>query len=175
MAHLRRFFRATVRDITAAYEDLAIACVIDDIQPSICDQMRREIDQGADDFDPSIDQASGYDILVGVSVPPPTISPTTPPPVVDTPRRLLTPNNRALAVLQSEPFVPPQCHMPLARGAVSSASITSTELQSFVETLPLDQLMCHTPRFCTIMVNRCSGRDIGCRTQRSSGGSPERR
>ena len=112
MAHLRRFFHAAVRDITAAYENFAIARVIDDIKPSICDQMRRENAQGADDFDPSMDQASGYDILVGESVPPATISPTTPPPVMDTPRRLLTPNNRALAVLQSGPFVPPQCHMP---------------------------------------------------------------
>ena len=42
--------------------------------------------------------------------------------------------------------MPPQCHMPLARGAVSSASIASTELQSFVETLPMDQLVCHTHR-----------------------------
>ena len=116
MAHLRHFFRAAVRDITATYEDLTIARVIDDIKPSICDQMRREIAQDADDFDPSMDQASGYNIPVGESVPPPTISPTTPPPVVDTPRRLLTPNNRALAVLQSGLFVPPQCHMPLARG-----------------------------------------------------------
>ena len=36
--------------------------------------------------------------------------------------------------------------MPLARGAVSSASIASTDLQAFVEPLPLDQLICHTPR-----------------------------
>ena len=92
MARLRRFFRAAVRDITTAHEDLAIARVIDDIKPSICDQMRREFAQGADAFDPSIDQASGYDIPVGESVPPPTISPTTTPPIVDTPRRLLTPN-----------------------------------------------------------------------------------
>ena len=81
MAHLRRFFRAAVRDITAAYEDLAIARVVDDIKPSICDQMRREIAQGAEDFDPSIDQTSGYDIPVGESVPPPTNSATTLPPV----------------------------------------------------------------------------------------------
>ena len=146
MAHLRRFFCAAVRDITAAYEDLAIARVVDDIKPSICDQMRREIVQSAKNFDPSIDQASGYDIPVGESVPPPTNSATTPPPVVDTPRRLLTPNNRALAVLQSGPFVPPQCHIPLARGAVSSGSIASTELQSIIETLPMDQLLCHTPQ-----------------------------
>ena len=101
MAHLRRFFRAAVRDITTAYEDLAFTRVVADIKPSICDQIRREISQAAEDFDPSIDQASVYDILVGESVPPPTNSATTPPPVVETTRRLLTPNNRALAVLQS--------------------------------------------------------------------------
>ena len=118
MAHLRRFFRAAVRNITAAYEDLAITRVVEDIQPFICDQMRREIAQGADDYDPSADQASGYDIPVGESAPPPTISTATPPPVVDTPRRSITPNNRALAVLQSGLLVPPQCHMPLSRGGL---------------------------------------------------------
>ena len=128
-AQLRRFFRAAVRDITTAYEDLAFTRVVADIKPSICDQMRREIAQTAEEFDPSIDQAPGYDIPVGESVPPPTNSATTPSPVVETTRRLLTPNNRALAVLQSGAFVPPQCHMPLSRGAVSSASIASTELQ----------------------------------------------
>ena len=50
-------------------------------------------------------------------MPPPTNYATTPPPVVETTRRLLTPNNRALAVLQS-----------------------------IIETLPMDQLLCHTPR-----------------------------
>ena len=35
--------------------------------------------------------------------------------------------------------------MPLARGAVSGSSIASLELQEFVEPLPLDQLICHTP------------------------------
>ena len=172
MAHLRRFFRAAVRNIIAVYEDLAIARVVEDIQPSICDQMRREIAQGADDFDPSTDQAPGYDIPVGESAPPPTISTATPPSVVDTPRRSITPNNRALAVLQSGPLVPPQCHMPLARGAVSSALIASTELQSFVEPLPLDQLMCHTPRS---VQSWPTAADISCCTQRFSGGSPERR
>ena len=63
MAHLRRFFRAAVRDLTAAYEGLAIARADEDIQPSICDQMRLEIAQGADDFDPLTNQASGYEIL----------------------------------------------------------------------------------------------------------------
>ena len=75
-AHLRRFFHAAVRDITTTYEDLAFTRVVDDIKPSICDHMRREIAQAAEDFDRSIDQASGYDIPVGESVPPPTNSAT---------------------------------------------------------------------------------------------------
>ena len=41
MAHLRRFFRAAVRDLTAAYEGRAIACADEDPQPSICDRMRQ--------------------------------------------------------------------------------------------------------------------------------------
>ena len=146
MAHLRRFFRAAIRSLTSAYEDLAIPHVVDDIRPSICDQMRREIAQNADEFDHLTDQASGHDIPVGEAATPPISSTTTPPPVVETQRRSITPNNRSLAVLESGQLVPPQCHMPLARGAVSSASIASTDLQSFVEPLPLDQLLCHTPR-----------------------------
>ena len=68
----------------------------------------------------------------------------TPPPVVETPRRSITPNNRSLAVLESGHLVATQCHVPLARGAVSGSSIASLELQEFVELLPLDQLICHT-------------------------------
>ena len=60
-------------------------------------------------------------------------------------RQSITPNNRSLAVMESGQLVAPQCHLPLARGAVSSSSIASMELQTFVEPLPLDQLLCHTP------------------------------
>ena len=48
-------------------------------------------------------------------------------------------------MLESGQLVAPQCHLPLARGAVSSVSIASFELQTFVEPLPHDQLICHTP------------------------------
>ena len=75
----------------------------------------------------------------------PVLSAPTPPPVVETPRWSITPNNHSLAVLESSQLVGPQCHLPLARGAVSSSSIASLELQTFVEPLLLDQLICHTP------------------------------
>ena len=131
MAHLRLFFHAAVRCLTSAYENIATAQVLDSIGPSLCDRMRQEIADNTEEFDPSEDQASGYDTQVR--------STPTPPPVVETPRRSITPNNRSLAVMA------PQCHLPLARGAVSSSSIASMELQTFVEPLPLDQLLCHTP------------------------------
>ena len=64
-----------------------------------------------------------YDIPVVVeSLLPLIISSVTPPPVVGTPLRSVTPNNGALTYLQSGPFDQPQCYLPLARGAVSSAS-----------------------------------------------------
>ena len=60
-----------------------------------------------------------------------------------TPLRSVTPNNRSLTYLQSGPFDQPQCYLPLARGAVSSVSPTSSDLLSYVEPLPLDQLVFH--------------------------------
>ena len=145
MAHLRRFFHASVRRLTAAYENIAAAQVLDDIGPSICDRMRQEIADKTEEFDPSEDQASGYDTQVRESTTKHVCSAPTPPPVVETPRRSLTPNNHSLAVMESGQLVTPQCHLPLARGAVSSSSIASLELQTFVEPLPLDQLLCYAP------------------------------
>ena len=69
-------------------------------------------------------------------------STTPPPPVVDTPVRSLTPNNRSL-FLQSGPVEQPQLHVPQSRGAVSSVSIASTDLLLYVEPLPLDQFLYH--------------------------------
>ena len=106
---------------------------------------RQEIADNTEEFDPSKDQASGFDTPVGEATTQLVRSAPTPPPVVEIPRRSITPNNRSLAVLESGQLVAPQCHLPLARGAVSSASIASLELQTFVEPLPLDQLICHTP------------------------------
>ena len=39
----------------------------------------------------------------------------------------------------------PHCHVPLARGAVTNTSISSYDLQTFIEPLPLDQLLCYSP------------------------------
>ena len=78
---------------------------------------------------------------------------TTPSPVVETPRRSSTPNTCSLAVMESSQLVAPQYHLPLARGAVASTSIASFDLQTFVEPLPLEQLLFYTPAPC-----RCSVR-----------------
>ena len=138
MAHLRRFFRASVRCLTSAYENLATTQALDSIQPSICDRMRQDIGENTEEFDPAVDQASGIDTPVRENTSQPVLSAPTPPPVVETPRRSITPNNRSLAALESGQLVAPQCHLPLARGAVSSSLIASLELQTFVEPLPLN-------------------------------------
>ena len=82
MAHLCRFFNASVRRLTAAYENIAVAQALNDIHPSICDQMRQEIDNMKEEVDPSEDQAAGGDTRSRG----PTSSDErpTPPPVVDT-------------------------------------------------------------------------------------------
>ena len=128
-----------------AYEKIAAAQALDDIRPSICDQMRQEIDNMTEDVDPSEDQASGGDTRSRGPTSADLRPAPTPPPVVETPRRSLTPNNRSLAVMESSQLVAPQCHLPLARGAVASSSIASFDLQTFVEPLPLDQLLCYAP------------------------------
>ena len=61
MAHLRRFYRASVRCLTSAYENLATTQALDSIQPSICDRMRQDIGENTEEFDPAVDQASGID------------------------------------------------------------------------------------------------------------------
>ena len=101
MAHLHRFFRAAVRSLTSAYDDLSITQVVDDVRPSICDQMRREIANNTEEFDPSTDQASGFDIPVREAATPLVRPTATPPPVMETPRWSITLNNRSLAVLES--------------------------------------------------------------------------
>ena len=125
---------------------MAVTQALSDIQPSICDQMWEDVASSTEEkFDPTIDQASGTDAPVQEITDQHIRSETTPPPVVETPRRSITPNNRSLAVLESGQLVAPQCYVRLARGAVSGASIASLELQGLVEPLPLDQLICHTP------------------------------
>ena len=139
-AHIRRFFNSSVRRLTTAYEQIAADQAFHDIRPSICDQMRHDITNIKEEIDQPLDQASGGD---------PPISDvhlaTTTSPVMETPRRSSTPNNRSLAVMESSQLEAPHCHLPLARGAVTSTSIASFDLQTFIEPLPLDQLLCYSP------------------------------
>ena len=142
----QKIFWASVRCLASAYGDVAVTRALGDIQPSICDRRRKDIASNTEEeFDPAIDQASGTDAPVRENSTQHIRSEPTPPPVVETPRRTITTNNRSLAVLESGQLVAPQCHVPLARGTVSGSSIASPELQEFVELLPLDQLICHTP------------------------------
>ena len=80
------------------------------------------------------------------SLSPLIISSASPWPVVDIQTMSITPNNHSLTYLQTGPFDPPHCHVPLARGAVSSVSLASTDLLYYIEPLPLDQLVCHSAR-----------------------------
>ena len=151
MAKLRRFFRAAVRDLASAYENRAAAHVEADPQPSICDQMRWDITHNSQEYTRTTDIDPASDIPVVESLLPLILSSATPPPVMDTPFRSVTPNNRSLTYLQSGPFDPPQSYVPLARAAVSSVSLASTDLFYYVEPLPLDQLVCP---YCTVMAGR---------------------
>ena len=89
-----------------------------------------------------VDQAGEIPVM---SMPPPlTFTSSTPtPPVVQTPVRSLTPNNRSLSFLQTAPGDDVQVHNPQHRGAVASISIASTDLLLHVEPLPMDQLILH--------------------------------
>ena len=108
-----------------------------DTQPSICAQMRRDMSQESHGDIASSYLDADYDIPVVESFSPLIISSAIPPPVVGTLLRSVTPSNRSLIYLQSGPFDQPQCYWPLAR-------VSSSDLLSYVEPLPLDQLVFHS-------------------------------
>ena len=142
--NLRKFFHAAVREIVQSYSDYT-GPQLDPVGAySICDQMRRDIDdspQGSSRTSP-VDPV--VDIPVVESLSPLILSSATPPlPVIDSPVRPLTPNNRSLSYLQTGPVVHAHVHVPHSRGAVSSVSIASTDLLCYVEPLPLDQFILH--------------------------------
>ena len=122
LAPVRKFFRAAIRNLTSIYENRVYA------QSDIASAY---LDQGYE-----IPEVESLSLLI--------ISSATPPPVVSTQMRSVTPNNWSLTYLQSGPFDQPQCYLPLARGAVSSVSLASSDLLSHVEPLPLDQLVFHS-------------------------------
>ena len=143
LAPLRRLFRTAVRSLVEAYEDLASSRVTPVTSPSICDQMCQDIALYTPDSINSPVADPVVDIPVVESLFPLIISSALPWPVEETSTRSITPNNRSLTYLQTGPFDPPHCHVPLTRGAVSSVYIASTDLLYYVEPLPLDHLVCH--------------------------------
>ena len=111
LAPLQKFFRAAVRNLTSVYENRVYAQSEEDTQPSICSQMRRDMSQESHGDIASAYLDQGCEIVIVMeSLSPVIISSATPPPVVGTPLRSVTPNN------QSGPFDRPQCYLPLARG-----------------------------------------------------------
>ena len=111
LAPLRRCFRAAVRSLVVAYEDLASSRVTPVTSPSICEQMRLDIAAS-----PAECIHSPVADPVVESLSPLIISSASPWPIEETPTRSITPNNRSLTYLQTGPFDPPHCHVPLARG-----------------------------------------------------------
>ena len=59
-AHIRCFFHASIRHLTATYQRIAAEQALNDIRPSVCDQMRQEMATIKEEFDPLLDEASGY-------------------------------------------------------------------------------------------------------------------
>ena len=173
-AHIRRFSRASIRRLTTTYQRIAAEQAFNDIRPSICDRMRQDMTAIKEEFDPLWDEASGHTqgMVQHIStrqspvVDPPRRSSTNdttmespvvdPPrrsstidtpmesPVVETPRRSSTSNNRSLAVMEASTLEAPHCHIPIARGAVNFTSIASLDLQTCIDPLPLDQLLCYS-------------------------------
>ena len=155
-AHIRRFFHASIQRLTATYQRIAAEQAFNEIRPSVCDQMRQDMAAMKEECDPLRDEASGdtQTMVTDISskqspvVDPPrrssTIDTTTESPVVETPRQSSTNNNRSLAVMEASTLEAPHCHIPIARGAVNSTSIASLDLQTFIDPLPLDQLLCYS-------------------------------
>ena len=118
--------------------------------------MRSDIAAMKEECDPPRDEASGdthtmvtdtstrQSPVVDLPRRSSTIDTTTESPVVETPRRSSTSNNRCLAVIEASILEAPHCHIPIARGAVNFTSIASLDLQTFIDPLPLDQLLCYS-------------------------------
>ena len=137
-AHIRRFFHASIRRLTSSYQRIAADQAFYDIRLSICDQMRSDMAAIKEECDPPRDEASGdtHTMVTDMS--------TRQSPVVDPPHRSSTNNNRSLAVMEASTLEAPHCHIPIARGAVNFTSIASLDLQTFIDPLPLDQLLCYS-------------------------------
>ena len=79
---LRKFFRAAVRDLVLAYNDYPGSFVAPAAQPSICDQMRRDIDANPQGSSPTSPMDPVVVIPVVESLSALILSSSTPPPPV---------------------------------------------------------------------------------------------
>ena len=126
---LMKFFRAAVRELVHAYIDYPHPRGKGHGTSSGCNQIRQETADTSGDTGRTspMNRAEGIPVM---SMPPPLTftSSTSPLPVVQTPVRSLTPNNRSLSFLQTEPGEDVQVHIPQHRGDVASNSIASTDL-----------------------------------------------
>ena len=127
-AHIRRFVRASIRRLTATYQRIAAEQAFNDIRPSICDQMRQDMTVIKEECDQLRDEASGDNQTMETDMS------TKQSPVVDPPRRSM----------EASTLEAPHCHIPIARGAVNFTSIASLDLQTCIDPLPLDQLLCYS-------------------------------
>ena len=97
LAPIRRFFRAAVRSLVIAYEDLASSPGGTPVTPpSICEQMCLDIAASPPGYIHSPIADPVVDIPVVESLSPLIISSASPWPVEETPTRSITPNDHSL-------------------------------------------------------------------------------
>ena len=135
---LRSFFRAAVRQLVCAYIDYPHPRGNGCNTSFGCSPIRQDVT----DTPESMGRRGEIPVM---SMPPPlTFTSSTPTlPVVQTPVRSLTHNNRSLSFLQTAPGEDVQVHNPQHRGAVARISIASTDILLHVVPLPMDQLILH--------------------------------
>ena len=121
---LRSFFRAAVRALVRAYIDYPHPGRKGRNTSFSCSPIRPNITNTPESTgrNSPVDRPEGIPVM---SMPPPLTftSSTHTLPVVQTPVRSLTPNNRSLSFLQTAPGEDVQVHNPQHRGAVASISI----------------------------------------------------
>ena len=141
---LRSFFRTAVRALVRAYINYPQPRAMGCNSSFSCSPIRQDITNTPESKGrhSPVDRAEGIPVLL---MPPPlTFTSSTPTvPVVQTPVRSLTPNNKSLSFLQTEPGDDVQVYNPQHRGAVASISIASTDLLLHVGPLPMEQLILH--------------------------------
>ena len=147
---LRSFFRAAIRALVRAYIDYPLLGSGGRSASFSCSPIRPipTNTPASTGRNSPVDRPEGIPVM---SMPPPlTFTSSTPTvPVVQTPVRSLTPNNRSLSFLQTAPGEDVQVHDFQHRGAVASISLASTDILFHVGPLPMEQLILHdTPTVC---------------------------